>query len=279
MPQKRVPLKDPLVAGILAFLLPGLGHLYQRRTFKAVIYCVCILGVFFAGFRIGYGQVVYVQWSDPETRTYAYLCQAGVGLPALPALAQAKLRSPESLRPNYVSRSFRADFTGELAGMEGVVTAQIDFTSRHRDQPRHWEGEVKGFIERGQEQVPLEGKLYPGWLEPAVAPSKRRGVSGSFEGTVGGKPVTMRLVGSVPRSIWNWYQAPLIDVRVNEESDQSALDQAHRELGSRFELGVVYTMIAGLLNVLAIFDAVGGPAYADEEEQESSSTGQAASSA
>ena len=33
----------------------------------------------------------------------------------------------------------------------------------------------------------------------------------------------------------------------------------HRELGSKFELGTLYTVIAGLLNVLVIYDAFGGP--------------------
>jgi hypothetical protein len=50
-----------------------------------------------------------------------------------------------------------------------------------------------------------------------------------------------------------------------DASRANSLDRAHRELGSRFELGVVYTMIAGLLNLLAIFDAVYGPAYGDDE--------------
>jgi hypothetical protein len=36
----------------------------------------------------------------------------------------------------------------------------------------------------------------------------------------------------------------------------------HLELHSRFELGTLYTMIAGLLNVLAIYDAYAGPVIA-----------------
>jgi hypothetical protein len=33
----------------------------------------------------------------------------------------------------------------------------------------------------------------------------------------------------------------------------------HYDLGDRFEIGTVFTVIAGLLNVLAIYDAHGGP--------------------
>ena len=37
------------------------------------------------------------------------------------------------------------------------------------------------------------------------------------------------------------------------------LSQWHNDLNIRFELGTLYTMIAGLLNILAIWDAYGGP--------------------
>lgn len=41
----------------------------------------------------------------------------------------------------------------------------------------------------------------------------------------------------------------------------SDLDKLHNSLNRRFEMGTVYTMIAGLLNILVIYDAVAGPAY------------------
>lgn len=41
----------------------------------------------------------------------------------------------------------------------------------------------------------------------------------------------------------------------------SELDELHNSLNRRFEMGTVYTMIAGLLNILVIYDAVAGPAY------------------
>ena len=37
------------------------------------------------------------------------------------------------------------------------------------------------------------------------------------------------------------------------------MDDWHRTYHGWFELGTVFTMIAGLLNVLAIFDAAAGP--------------------
>ncbi len=61
-----------------------------------------------------------------------------------------------------------------------------------------------------------------------------------------------RVVGTVPRPFWNWYLAP---------RDRRAANRLHAEKGTTMDLAVVFTMIAGLLNVLAFWDAVDGPAY------------------
>jgi len=148
-----VRLRDPALAAFLAWLVPGLGHLYQRRTAKGVLFMVVILGTFFYGLFLGEGHVVYASWK-PGDRRLPYLCQVGVGLAALPAVVQARRAEP----------------------------------------------------------------------------------------------------------FWGGLMAP--------PSSPAELDEWHRRLNKYFELGTVYTMIAGLLNVLAIYDAWGGPALIHEEEEE-----------
>ncbi len=143
-----VELKDPVVAGILGWLVPGLGHLYQGRTAKGLLFMICILSTFFYGLFLSDGRAVYASWNDWHTRL-PYLCQVGAGLPAMPALLQT-----------YLVRNGKA---------------------------------------------PLMGGI--------MAP-----------------PATM-----------------------------AELNQWHHDLYRYLELGTVYTMIAGLLNVLAIYDAWGGP--------------------
>jgi|688.fasta_scaffold419778_1 hypothetical protein len=253
-------LRNPLLAGILAFLVPGLGHLYQRRLFKAGLYAACILTTFFTGLRIGHGQVVYFQWSAPESRTFAYLCQFWVGLPALPALAQAKLRSNQVFDEGYLTKSLDVDCLGRLDGVDGVVRGRLTVDADSSGGGRPAFGKFRGTAVQGGAEVRLEGTLTNCTFDPQVGPHPRRGVLGYFES--GGGPQG-RFEGSFSRPIWDWYGAPLFDV---DASRANSLDRAHRELGSRFELGVVYTMIAGLLNLLAIFDAVYGPAYGDEEQ-------------
>ena len=86
-----VELKDPVVAAFLAWLVPGLGHLYQGRTAKGLLFLICILSTFYYGLYLSGGRAVYTQWVDWDRRAYYYVCQAPVGLPAMPALLQTFL--------------------------------------------------------------------------------------------------------------------------------------------------------------------------------------------
>ena len=158
----EVDLRQPGIAAFYAWLLPGAGHLYQRRYAKGVLFMVCILGTYFFGLGLGDYRVVYAAWEpEKEHKRWQYVCQLGVGAPALPAAVQA-------------------------------------FRKRSGKDPL-W----KGFM---------------------AAPQT------SFSST------TDELAD------WN--------LRLN----------------SAFELGTLFTMIAGLLNVLAIYDAYAGPIAGPPEE-------------
>lgn len=164
----EIDLKNPVVAGVLAWLWPGAGHLYQRRFAKAALFMICILGTYFFGLSLGGGHVVYASLAKEDVRWH-YFCQVGVGAPALPALLQ--------------NRRVRAD------------------------------------------QEPLWGGI--------MAP---------------------------PRNVTNSDEPAL--VRRDE------LAQWHLRYHAYFELGTLYTMIAGLLNILAIYDAVGGPVLVAEDDRQ-----------
>jgi hypothetical protein len=153
----EINLKDPILAGFWAWLWPGAGHLYQGRYAKGLLFMVCILGTYFFGLAITGGHVVYASWTATDKRLY-YVCQIGVGLPALPALVQ----------------SYR------------VLVAR----------------------------PPLE-PLFGGIMAPPRQP----------------------VLQNHPDAKAAWYE----------------------KYGFRWDMGELYTMVAGLLNVLAIFDAVAGP--------------------
>jgi len=168
--QPEINLKNPTLAAVLAWLVPGLGHVYQRRTAKGILFFVCIMGIFLYGLYLGgnhdlgWGRVVYVSW-QPGHRRLPYLCQIGVGLPALPAMVEAR---------------------------------------------------------RARDGRPL---LFGGFMAP-------------------------------PRPAYN----ETVPQAMREAlAEQPLLDTIHRQLARNFEFGTTFTMIAGLLNVLVICDAWGGP--------------------
>ena len=172
----QVELRDPRLAAFLGWLVPGAGHFYQGRIGKGLLFLVCILGTWLFGMYLGAGKVVYFSWKPDEVR-WAYFCQVGVGLPAVPAMLQ------------FV---------------------------HSRRQPR-------------------------------------------------------------ADSLWGGFMAPPRPPRFLHQDDLGQLHEWQLKLNHYFELGTVYTMIAGLLNVLAMYDAYGGPLLLpageeDEEEPEGATT-------
>jgi len=157
----EVDLRQPGWAALLAWLWPGAGHLYQGRYAKAVLFMVCILGTFFFGLTLGGGQCVYASIDKNDFR-WQYICQLGVGAPALPALVQ------------YVS-------------------------VKNTNKP-----------------------LFVRWMAP-------------------------------PENV--------------EPNNADELAGWHLRYNSGFELGTLFTVVAGLLNVLAIYDAYAGPMTAVPEEE------------
>lgn len=166
-------LKDPGLAALLAWLIPGLGHLYQGRTAKAILFFVCIMGTFVYGVYLGgrsdlgYGRATYMSFRQNDNRLY-FLAQIGVGVPAFPAVIQA--------------------------------------------------------VRVGRGDKPLWG----GYMAPPR-------IEGDNLPALAGSPT---------------------------------LDTLNYELSSRFELATLYTVIAGLLNILAIYDAWGGPVFLEGSKKE-----------
>ncbi len=185
--ETAIELKDPALAALLAWSVPGLGHLYQGRTGKAILYFVCILGTFSYGVylggssELGWGRVVYASWR-PGDRRLPYLCQLGVGLPAMPALIQATL------------------------------------------------------VRQGKEP------LWNGFMAPPALDHGNFNRFGDMDRNGG----------------FNRVGRPTIHV-------------LHKRLHRYFELGTVYTMIAGLLNILVIYDAWGGPVFPEDEDEDEES--------
>jgi len=181
--EEQIDLRTPWLAGALAWLVPGAGHLYQRRYFKGVIigvsiWSVLISGLFFGSYReeltngmtrCHFARNVYCSWRDGDKRLY-FIPQACVGAIAIPAWLQSR-------RP--------VDATDNI-------------------------------------------------LTTAFAP-------------------------------------PRVSSEASTRPNQPTLDEIVSRLHSWMDVSTIYTVVAGLLNILAIFDALGGaaPRPIEEEERES----------
>jgi TM2 domain-containing membrane protein YozV len=264
MLDSRIPLKNPWVAGILAFLLPGAGHFYQGRFFKGILYSVCILSTFVMGMGMGDWSVVY--WKqDPSNVLNPYYAQFFVGLPALPALLQSRrYQSRDNAEVMELTASQRSPFTGIFKvddNSSGFPSGKIEGTltlEPYTDPAigRGIRGTLAGTLTPPKgEPITRDLQLaMPVSLGKPVSADPERDLVGDVysEGTGAGSKKIGRIHGNIPRAFLDRFEAP---------PDEDYYLALHRELGKFFELAITFTMIAGLLNILAILDAVEGPAY------------------
>jgi uncharacterized protein DUF6677 len=205
-PDRPIDLRDPWLAAFLAWLVPGLGHIYQRRWGKGGLFMTCILATFFYGLWLGGGRVVYASFREQDTH-YAYLCQVATGLPALPAVVQTvRMSGVPPKAPLWDGFMAQPLVRGQVTTRAWVATEQTKFP-----------------------QDP-EFKYFESY--------DNRDPNGAY-------------------------------MRYSPPGDTG--DQLHRwqyQQGFYYDLGTVFTMIAGLLNVLAIWDAWGGPAAPPKSDEE-----------
>ena len=88
-----IDFRNPFVAGLLAWLFPGLGHYYQKRYHKALIFFLCIMPTFVVGCalasssEVGTARNVYWSWRSGDMRLW-WLVQAPLGIAAIPSWMQ-----------------------------------------------------------------------------------------------------------------------------------------------------------------------------------------------
>lgn len=101
---KNIDLKNPVIAGVLTWLVPGLGHYYQGRTAKAVLFFLCIVPTFLVGCLLGSSSEtgaarnVYYSWRYSDRRLF-FIPQACLGMATIPAGLQAMAVNAGSAPP------------------------------------------------------------------------------------------------------------------------------------------------------------------------------------
>lgn len=186
-----VDLRNPYWAAMLAWLLPGAGHLYQRRFGKGFLFMVCILATFFYGLGLGRGRCVYASFKPGDIR-WQYVLQAGAGAVTLPAVAQAMV-TKNGNDPWFVLCE------------------------------RYPEGHTNAFFIVKDDAKHAGDSFKDGFMAPPAGP-----------------------------------------IYLNE---RDTLGQWHDEMKHKFEIGTLFCVVAGLLNLLVIYDAFCGPAILTPEEK------------
>jgi hypothetical protein len=264
-PERRKPWEErnALVAGVLAYLIPGAGHLYQGRYFKGVLYFVCILGTFFGGMKLGEGAVVYHAPTNNWGISLNYLAQVCVGLPALPAWKQAqRAKEPGNKELQELRQPLSAPFTGQLITTgpdvnrtDGVLDGEVRIETVAIGGIPTTRGTFRGTLDGQPVELALAGGLK---LAPAVGAGFQRRLECNVARTPDLHPrETVMIRGVIPRPWKDAYCAP---------PDAATIQDLHGRLGKFYDLAIAFTMIAGLLNVLAIWDAIEGPAYGFGDE-------------
>lgn len=85
-----IDLKNRNVAALLAWLVPGVGHLYQGRTSKGILIFVTISLLFITGLQISGGKAVYCSFRGPDLR-WQFVGQFFVGSASVPAIIQNRV--------------------------------------------------------------------------------------------------------------------------------------------------------------------------------------------
>jgi hypothetical protein len=174
----EAPRTVSVVAGVLSYLVPGLGQIYQGRVGKGILFLVCLYGLFFAGMAMGDWQDVYLPEVDARARDNAVSWLPGPIQFVAKVLPASVLNRPQ----------FAGQFWIGIAAWPAIL------------QYNHM-------------QVPFSDRF------------------------------------PVLRDFQRW------------PSDEEEVNKLLRNSDKTPDLGWVYTVIAGVLNILVIYDAFAGPAF------------------
>lgn len=251
--------RSVVVALVLAILVPGLGHLFQGRTIKGLIYLFGILGLFIWGIKMGEGVVVYNLPDHGSRRiTLHYAAQLCAGAIAYPGFWQPKRVNQENNRPlMQLDKPLSAPFTGQLISMDdgsarGKLDGNVSFEGDHGSDTV---GTFNGNLDGKPVKLKLGGRFS---LDRPISAGFRRDLRcGVVDDRDNPNGANEMIVGAIPRPIMDGYGIP---------PELPQLQEITGRLGKVHELALVFTWIAGLLNILAIWDCVQGPAYGFGDE-------------
>jgi hypothetical protein len=203
-------------AGVLSYLVPGLGQIVQGRVGKGLLFLVCIYTLFFYGLYLGSGAVTIGK------RTYRIT--SNVYLPD--TYEDGRNETMPRLLVNLYNRP---QFAGQFWVGVAAWPAVWQYLTYNREQAHRLDDEIDSLYRQadnaGDEKAAAEKLQEAEKLEQAVRHSHP-------------------LLGDFQR-----------------EPSASSINAVQNAGDKRMELAWVYTVIAGVLNIMVIYDAVAGPAF------------------
>ncbi len=203
------------LAGVLSYLVPGLGQIVQGRVGKGILFLVCIYTLFFYGMYLGTGSVTI--------RGRTYRLTSNVYLPDT-----AEEEAQGSFNRVAANLYNRPQFAGQF--WVGVAAWPAIW------QYMHFDRETSQKIE----QLYARADEFERSNNPERAAELREKAEELEHSERGRHP----LLGDFER-----------------EPSASVINAVHNAGNKGLELGWVYTVIAGVLNIMVIYDAVAGPAF------------------
>jgi hypothetical protein len=107
--------RHPELAAILAFLVPGLGHLYLGKTVKGVFALVFLCGLFGWGVKVSAGECVSLDKQNGHP--YAFFAQLPAGLPTGLALLHTHQYEVKQKLGIEADRPTEPDYEKDLEAM------------------------------------------------------------------------------------------------------------------------------------------------------------------
>jgi uncharacterized protein DUF6677 len=211
--------------GLLSYLIPGLGQISQGRTGKGLLFFFCVYGMFFYGMFLGRGTV--------KAGELEYHVSGNVYLPdTLRGNIDPRLANPYKL-PNFVVDLYnRPQFAGQFWVGVAAWPAIIQYATNDEDAVLREIRELQAEAESVGNSQPQEA------------------------GRLRAEAEQLRVELRTGQGRGNWLFG-----QFERAPTEEALNALNTTRGKELDLGWVYTVIAGVLNIMIIYDAMAGPAY------------------
>ena len=213
------------IAGVLSYLVPGLGQIVQGRVGKGLLFLVCIYTLFFYGLYLGTATVTF------DGRPYRI-----TGNVYLPDMATPPQNVNDRAWPAVLQDLYnRPQFAGQFWVGVAAWPALIQYRSYDRRQAEQAEND----LDRLYDNLPALKEN-----DPEQARTRQAEIAEKE------KSQRHPLLGDLMR-----------------EPGPKAMNAVQNAGDKRLDLAWVYTVIAGVLNIMVIYDAVAGAAYLSNDPE------------